>query len=284
MRADAVCYRHPDRRASVSCQRCNRPICTECMVEAPIGFHCPDDAKGGRQKVYTAASLFRATGRPVVTLTLIAVNVAFFVIGLGLGEDPDIPGRDQLTVDFALFGPLVDTGEWYRLVTSGFLHANLVHIAFNMYLLYLLGQQLEPALGRIQFTVVYFFSLLTGSLGVLLLDPTAVTVGASGAVFGLMGAAVAVQRSRNINPFDTGLGALIVLNLVFTFAFSRSISVGGHIGGLVGGFVAGWLLVMLPARSRAMPSYLPTITVIALGGAVIGASLWAASNWMDPLF
>jgi membrane associated rhomboid family serine protease len=218
-----------------------------------------------------------------VTLTLIAVNVAIFVIGLGLGDDPEVPGREQLTVDFALFGPLVDTGEWYRLVTSGFLHANLLHLAFNMYLLYLLGLQLEPVLGRFRFTVVYFFSLLTGSLGVLLIDPTAVTVGASGAVFGLMGAAVAVQRSRNINPFDSGLGALIVLNLVFTFAFSHNISVGGHVGGLAGGLVAGWLLVMLPARSRALPSYLPTAAVIALGGAVIGASLWAASNWMDPL-
>jgi membrane associated rhomboid family serine protease len=284
MRADATCYRHPDRRAAVACQRCDRPICTECMTEASVGFHCPEDAKGGKQKVYTSATLFRTAGRPLVTLSLVAVNVAVYVLGLGLGQDPDVPSLDRLTADYALFGPLVDDGEWYRLLTSGFLHANLVHLGFNMYLLYLLGQQLEPVLGRLRFGLVYFFSLLSGSLLVMILDPTAVTVGASGAVFGLMGAAVIVQRSRNVNPFDTGLGGLIVLNLVFTFAFSSNISVGGHVGGLAGGLIAGWLLIMLPDRSRALPTYLPVAAVVALAAAVVGASLWAASNWMDPLF
>ncbi len=123
---------------------------------------------------------------------------------------------------------------------------------------------------------------MCGSLGVLLLDPTALTVGASGAVFGLMGVLVFVQRSRGLGLFDTGLGGLLVINLVFTFLVS-GISIGGHLGGLVGGLIAGWLLVMLPQQSRAMPSFLPLAAVIALGAAVFGASLWAASNWMDPI-
>jgi membrane associated rhomboid family serine protease len=177
----------------------------------------------------------------------------------------------------------VVTGEYYRLVTSGFLHADLLHIAFNMYLLYVLGQMIEPVVGHVRFGVVYLFSLLCGSFGALLLSPDVLTVGASGAVFGLMGLAVIVQRSRGINPFDTGIGSLIVLNLVITFAFSGSISVGGHIGGLIGGLVAGWLIVELPRHSRAMPAFLPTLTVAALCVAMVGASVWAASLWEDPL-
>jgi membrane associated rhomboid family serine protease len=283
MRADATCYRHPDRRAAVACQRCDRPICPDCMTQASVGFHCPEDAKAGRQQVHTAGAIFGAGGRPLVTTALIAMNVAVFVVGLGMGDDPSVGGRERLTVEGGLFGPLVDQGEWYRIVTSGFLHAGLLHLAFNMYLLYLLGQQLEPVLGRVRFAVAYVFALLTGSLGVLLLDPTALTVGASGAVFGLMGIAVLAQRSRGINPFDTGLGGLIVLNLVLTFAIS-GISIGGHIGGLIGGFVAGWLLIELPRQSRALPAFAPLAAVVALGAAVVGASFWAAAQWMDPVF
>jgi membrane associated rhomboid family serine protease len=255
------------------------------MIQAPIGFHCPEDAKQGKQKVYTAQTLFGAGGRnAVVTLGLIGINVAVYVAGLAMGDD-------QLRIDGGLIagGYLttgekigVVTGEWYRLVTSGFLHADLLHIAFNMYLLYVLGRMIEPVVGHVRFGVVYFFSLLCGSFGALLLSPDVLTVGASGAVFGLMGLAVIVQRSRGINPFDTGIGSLIVLNVVITFAFSGSISVGGHIGGLVGGLVAGWLIVELPRHSRAMPDFLPTAAVLALSVAVIGASIWAASLWEDP--
>ena len=152
-----------------------------------------------------------------------------------------------------------------------------------MYLLYLLGQQLEPAMGRIRFGVTYFFSLLCGSLAVLLIDPLALTVGASGAVFGLMGALAVLHYTRGVRLFDTGLGGLILINLIFTFAIP-GISVGGHIGGLIGGALAGWLLILLPLRSRALPSFLPTAAVLALAVAVVGASMWAASQWMDPVF
>ena len=255
------------------------------MIQAPIGFHCPEDAKQGRQKVYTSATLFGSGGRQaVVTMTLIAVNVAVFVLGLSVGGD-------SLRLDGGLiaFGRLstgefigVDTGETYRLVTSAFLHASLLHVGFNMYLLYLLGQVIEPVLGPVRFGVAYVFSLLCGAFGVLLLDPNALTVGASGAVFGLMGVLVLVQRSRGLGLFDTGLGSLLVINLLLTFVISN-ISIGGHIGGLLGGLVAGLLLVELPQRSRALPTYLPTAALVALGGAVVAGSLWAASNWMDPI-
>jgi membrane associated rhomboid family serine protease len=201
-------------------------------------------------------------------------------------------GGDRLQIDGGLLaigrlntGELigVDTGEWYRIVTAGFLHQNLIHIGFNMYLLYMLGQILEPVLGAVRFSLVYLFALLTGSFAVLLLDPTALTVGASGAVFGLMGALVIVQRSRGLGIFDTNLGGLLVLNLLFTFLVPN-ISIGGHVGGLIGGLVATWLLVALPQQSRALPSFAPAAAVVALGVAVFGASLWAASQWMDPIF
>jgi membrane associated rhomboid family serine protease len=283
MRADATCYRHPDRRAAVACQRCGRPICTSCMTQASIGFHCPDDAKAGRQRVYTAQTLPGLVTKPVVTLGLIAVNVAVFVVGLGMGEDVTGGGRDSLTTDGGLFGPLVDQGEWYRLLTSGFLHASILHIGFNMYLLYLLGQQLEPVLGRVRFGLVYLFALLSGALGVLLVSPRDLTVGASGAVFGLMGVAVVLQRSRGISPFDSGLGGLILINLVITFLVPN-ISIGGHIGGLVGGLVAGWLLIELPPRVPGLPAWAPSVVVAGLGFLVVGASFWAAAQWMDPVF
>ncbi|MET0489838.1 MAG: rhomboid family intramembrane serine protease, partial [Acidimicrobiales bacterium] len=107
--------------------------------------------------------------------------------------------------------------------------------------------------------------------------------GASGAVFGLMGALFVLARARGIDPWSSGIGSLIVVNMIFTFAIP-GISVGGHIGGLIGGALAGWLLILLPLRSRALPSFLPTAAVLALGVAVIGASMWAASQWMDPVF
>ena len=138
-------------------------------------------------------------------------------------------------------------GEWYRLVTAGFLHVGIWHIALNMLALWFLGSQLEPLVGRVQFGVVYMTSLLAGSLGVIILSPNEVTVGASGAIFGLLGFAVAFQRSRGINIWQSGLGMILVLNLLFTFGVN-GISIGGHIGGLIGGWLCGFIVL------RAHPS------------------------------
>jgi membrane associated rhomboid family serine protease len=274
MAVDTTCYRHPDRRAGVSCQRCGRPICPSCMSDASVGFHCPECARGGRQKVYTARTLPGVASRPLVTYALVAANVAVFVYGIGQGGR-GISGTDQMTIDGGLFGPAVAAGDWYRVVTAGFLHASILHLALNMYLLYLLGALLEPFLGRVAFAAAYFAALLTGSFGVLLTSPTELTVGASGAVFGLMGLAAVVQWSRGVNVFRGGLGGLIIINLVLTFAIP-GISIGGHIGGLLGGLVAGWLLVDLPRRVPALPSAVPTLLVVALGLAAFGGALAVA--------
>lgn len=245
------------------------------MHQASVGFHCPECTKQGAQKIVRPQQLFNQ--RPAATLTLMALNVLVYVAGIGPGGST----KDSFVYDGGLiargFDPirlqLVGTaeGEWYRLITSGFLHANLIHIGFNMFVLYRLGQLLEPALGRVRFVVLYFVAMMGGALGVMVLDPDALTVGASGAVFGLMGGAVAVFRSRGINIMQTGLGATILLNLVFTFAIP-GISIGGHVGGLIVGFLAGWILTDIGPRYLKDPSVIMG-AVAALGVVAAGASI-----------
>src|SRR4051812_3136731 len=283
-----TCYRHPDRRAGVTCQRCDRPICPSCMTQASVGFHCPECAKQGRQRVYTARTLFRG-GSPIVTQALIAVNVLVFLVGLGQssGSDAFTGGTSSFIDDYGVLGSAffrhvngtitpvgVAHGEWYRLVTGGFLHAGLLHIGLNMFALWILGSQLEPAIGRLRFGVIYGVSLLAGSLGVMLLSPESPTVGASGAIFGLFGLAVAIQLSRGINIWQSGLGTILLINLAFTFGVP-GISIGGHLGGLAGGFLCGVLLHELGPRLKL--EVLPVVLCVVVGAACFGGALVAAT-------
>jgi membrane associated rhomboid family serine protease len=275
-----TCYRHHDRRAGVVCQRCDRPICPDCMHQASVGFHCPECTKQGAQKVVRPRQLLNQ--RPAVTQALIAINSAVFIIGVGAGLET----KDRFTIDFGLIARAINPftrqligvaeGEWWRLVTSGFLHANIIHIALNMWVLYSLGKLLEPALGRVNFGLVYFVSLLGGSLGVMILSPNSLTVGASGAVFGLMGAAAAVFRARRIDLLASGLGAMIFLNLAFTFSV-RGISIGGHLGGLVTGFVAAWLIEDFGPKTIKDPTITRAV-VAALGVVLAVAAVMVAGN------
>ncbi len=246
------------------------------MTPASVGFHCPECARSGRQRVYTARTL--PGTRAVVTLTLIGVNAAVFLVGFAQGGTFGT-GRGTLFQNGALFGPLVDEGEWWRLFTSGFVHLGLFHIGLNMLLLYLIGTQLEAVLGSVQFAVLYVMSLLAGSLGVLIADPLAPTVGASGAVFGLMGAFLIAQRAQGISPWQSGIGGLVLINLMFTFLLP-GISIGGHVGGLVGGLIGGALLFEMPRRMPT-PRWLPTVLCLLLSGMFFVASLWAAAQWMS---
>jgi membrane associated rhomboid family serine protease len=253
--ATQACYRHPDRETGVSCSNCGRPICPECMTPTPVGMRCPECSKQ-RTQVRTVRSLQRD---PQLTYVLIAVNVIAF-----LGQ------RAGGLVDRgALFGPAVEAGEWWRVVTAGFLHAGLIHLAFNMFFVYFLGQLLEPALGKLRFAAVYGVSLLGGSLGALLLSPDARTVGASGAAFGLLGAGIVAMRARGIDPMQSGLGTTLLLNLAITFLIP-GISIGGHIGGLVAGAAAGWLFFELGDRRRALAR--PALAAVLALGAVLGVA------------
>jgi membrane associated rhomboid family serine protease len=263
----ATCYRHPNRETGVSCSNCGRPICPDCMTPTPVGMRCPECA-GDRTPVRTMASLH---GDPILTYVLIGINVVLF-----LGSRTSSSAYAEL----ALQGRGVADGDLWRTVTGAFLHAQgsfgFLHIGFNMYLLYLLGGMLEPSLGKWRFGAIYFASLLTGSLGaVLLSSPDTYTVGASGAVFGLMGAGVVFLRARGIDPMRSGLGPTILLNLGFTFLVS-GISIGGHLGGLAGGFVTGWIVTRLAER-RSSP-VVPVIACAVIGLVALAATYFAARS------
>lgn len=233
------------------------------MTPTPVGMRCPECSRE-RTTVRTAQSL---GSDPTVTYVLIALNVMAFVGSLAGGGAVAERGGGSVIDHGALFGPAIADGEFWRLITSGFLHAGLIHIGFNMYLLYILGTMLEPAIGRARFLALYFTSLLGGSLGALLINPDSLTVGASGAVFGLMGGAVVIMRARGFDPMASGIPMLIGLNLLITFVFP-GISIGGHIGGLAAGVVAAYVLVEIGDRVRSLAIPVAVCAALAAGLAV----------------
>ncbi|HEU4393412.1 MAG TPA: rhomboid family intramembrane serine protease [Solirubrobacterales bacterium] len=243
-----TCFRHPDRETGVSCSSCGRPICPDCMTPTPVGMRCPECARQRTKVVRGTGGDRSGFAQAPATFVLIAVNVIAYLIEITAGTGGLNNPSGRIVVDFGLFGPSVAEGEWYRLLTCGFLHASLLHVGFNMLLLFFLGRLLEPALGAPRFLGLYFASLLAGSFGALVLDPNALTLGASGAVFGLIGAAFVIARGRGMNALAGELGFLIVINLVFTFGASN-ISIGGHLGGLLGGGVCA---VAIVAGERGM--------------------------------
>jgi membrane associated rhomboid family serine protease len=217
----------------------------------------------------TTAQSFIRGAAPVVTYALVAINVAVEVVQLATGGT--LGGAGGTLVEHgALSRAAVNNGEVWRLVTSGFLHAGLLHLLFNMLSLYIVGGILEPAVGRVRFAVIYFVSLLAGSFGALVAQPHGLTLGASGAVFGVMGAAAVVLRSRGIDVMQSGLGIWIILNLVLSLR--PGISIGGHIGGLIGGAVLAYLMVEAPRRVR-MPAFAPWLLSAVLCGAAVAGSI-----------
>jgi membrane associated rhomboid family serine protease len=238
------------------------------MTSTSVGMRCPECAKQ-RTKVHNMRTM---SSEPRVTVAIIIVCAVMFLGSgsFGLGNS----GGNSLFRNFALFGPSIDVNnEYWRLITSGFLHAGFIHILFNMYLLWILGQMLEPLLGSSRFATLYFTALLWGSFGALLVSPDKVTVGASGAVFGLMGAAAVELRSRGINPFQTDIGMLILFNLALSFLFSGRISVGGHVGGLVGGALAGMALGYADRHRQRALGYVAcaVLALFAIVGAIAAA-------------
>jgi membrane associated rhomboid family serine protease len=242
------------------------------MTPTSVGMRCPECS---RQKTRVVRRAY-AGGEPVLTYTLIGMNVLAYIATLATGSSlgGSIGGGDSVLAKAALNGPAVADGEVWRIVTAGFMHYGPLHLAFNMYALYILGQLLEPAIGSLRFGLIYVVGLLGGSVGALILSPNAFTAGASGAVFGLMGAAFLVMHNRGINPWQSGLGIWLFLNLAITFTISN-ISIGGHIGGLIGGAVAGWLVVELPNRVR-LPHWSADLAAVALAIVAFGAAIAVA--------
>jgi membrane associated rhomboid family serine protease len=239
------------------------------MTPTPVGMRCPECARQ-RTKVRSGPAAYSTD--PTATYVLIAANVIVF---LGVAAGGAGLGNDYLASEIGrqgvLFGPAVADGDFWRLVTNGFIHAGPIHLALNMFLLYILGTMLEPAIGRMRFLLIYFVSLLFGSFGVLLVGPHDFAVGASGAVFGLMGGGVVVLRNRGIDPMQSGLPFLIGFNLLFTFLIP-GISIGAHIGGLIGGALTAALLFDVPERIR-VPQIVPTVLAGVLGAAAIAGSI-----------
>jgi len=280
-----MCFRHPRREAGRRCTRCGRWACTDCLVQASVGSHCVECAKASKPDVKTRAKYWSARQMTLVTFAFMAVNGLVFLyvaaldpesilsrratkgqIELGLSADIiDLGVPPIRLLDGSVYS--ADPGQWYRIVTSGFLHFGIIHLAFNMYLLYLLGQMLEPAIGRIRFALVYVAALLGGSAGAMLLEPDGLHGGASGAVFGLMAAAFVGYMLRGVNPLTTGIGTTLLLNVVITFSIP-GISKGGHIGGAVAGALCG-LVVLAPGYKRypewmsyAVPALVAVISVV----------------------
>lgn len=234
------CYRHPDRETGLSCSECDRPICADCATFAPVGIRCPDHARGtNRGPRIPQPKIARSPNRVLAahaTIALIALNVVVYLITVVQGQGIDSPGG-SLFFRWLLYGPLVAHGGWYRLVTAMFLHAGFLHIALNMLGLWWIGRLVEGYLGPLRFLLLYFVSGLAGSAGALVATPHQPVVGASGAIFGVLGAMMILEWQITGRLAGQAM-TLIVINLVFNFAYNGTggnISIGGHIGGLIGG-------------------------------------------------
>jgi membrane associated rhomboid family serine protease len=286
---ESVCYRHPKRETYVRCSRCDRRICSDCMREAPVGQRCPDCVKGENKGVRQSRTIFggRTVGTPWVTYSLIAVNVLAYVaelihpalidrfdnLGTGLlGPDGAYYVDDGVPFPgYTLAGVL--HGEWWRLVTSNFLHQlpggsgfGLTHILFNMMWIWILGRFLEDKLGRVRYLTLYFLAALGSCVLEILIDPAQASIGASGAGFGLAAAYFVVTRKLHEHPIDrTRLLLSFVLWLVLAAGFT---SWEGHLGGLLTGAAVGFALAYAPRRNRTV------VQVVAL--VVIGVVLVAA--------
>jgi membrane associated rhomboid family serine protease len=278
---EQTCYRHPDRVTGLSCSECGRPICTECMTMAPVGIRCPEHSgkPQGVQRVTRGVqrAAFEGAGAKVTKL-IVGLNVAVYVAELALGGG--VYGLQSTIYEKGvLWAPFVAQGDYWRLLTAAFLHYGPFHLLLNMLGLYWFGSLLEQRLGSGRFLLIYVVSGLAGSAGALVLDPLKPTVGASGAIFGILGAGLVLERQRDYVFGGSALG-IIVANLVLTFAWPN-ISIGGHIGGLIGGAAA---VLALSRLGRGHAAYgragLTGIAgIVAVGIVSVALAYWKAKGY-----
>ena len=270
------CYRHPDRETGVSCSDCGRGICPDCMTFGSVGIRCPDHSghPQGAAKVIQGVQRRTTAGPGFVAKGLIGINVLVYLLQLAQGA-PVNANRGSIFENGALYGPLVAEGEWWRLLSAAFLHYGPLHLAMNMLVLYLFGPALEGVLGSARFLLLYLASGLAGSAGALLLSsPTAVTVGASGAIYGLFGAILVLER-QGTYVFGGSVLPLLLINLAITFAVP-GISIGGHLGGLAGGALA---ILALSRFGQRRVAYARNDLLGYAGLVVIGLLSVAVAYW-----
>ena len=268
---DNFCYRHPDRQSFIICQRCGRTICSECQTQAAVGVHCPECVREAREtaprtsrgtRTRIKRSMRSSSGVPVVTYTLIALNIAVFAIDFVTGG--------------SLYGWLAYRGDFtasqpWRMLTSAFMHASVLHLLFNMFSLFIFGPVIEHAVGRARFAALYLLAAFGGSLAVLLLAPNQAVVGASGAIFGLLGAFFIIQRRLGGN--NTQLLILIGLNVAFGFIVPN-VAWQAHLGGLVVG--AAVAAVYTATRHRSQKA-LQIASVAGIGVALVAITIAAVT-------
>ena len=270
-----VCYRHPRAETAVSCSNCGRPICTDCMVFSAVGIKCPECAGQTPTVKKTATRVRLAAGTStsfIATKAPIAANVLVYLLQATNGGTLTNPAGEIFQKGYLRVYEVAD-GEWWRLITNAFLHGSPIHLLFNMLMLLWFGRLLEGLLGTARFLAVYFLAVLAGSAGALLLAPTSATIGASGAVFGILGAGLILERN-NINVFGGTALLIILFNLSFTFFSGASyISIGGHVGGLIGGALAVLVLSRFGRGHAVYGRFDPAMAAVLLGIAVASVAL-----------
>lgn len=278
-----TCYRHPDRETYIRCARCNRYICPDCMTAAPVGFQCPECIAEGRKSVRTATTAIGGQIREngdIVTKVLVGLNVIVWVIVLAAGDSAIVPAWKQVTEDFGLVMGVqgdsvtlgVADGQWYRLLTAGFIHEAGLHLGLNMLALWFLGSALEPVLGRWRFIALYLLALLGGSAVSVLTagEPYSMSVGASGAVYGLFGALFVVMRrlGRDVRP----ILVILAINVVYGFT-AGNIDWRAHFGGLGVGLVLAAAFAHAPRKHRTSVAIAACVVVLAAIAATVVVGL-----------
>ena len=250
------CYRHPDRQSFILCQRCGRTICPQCQTEAPVGYHCPECVREARASApRTSRPLLKSVRRtgssgPIVTYSLIGINVVIFLL----------QQLSPVVTYYLYYDPTLTASEPWRLITSVFAHSSIWHIALNMLSLFIFGRILEPMLGRSRYLALYLISGLGGSVAVLLLNPGGGVLGASGAVFGLMGAILVILRGLGGN--GTQLLVLIGLNLAIGFIVPN-VAWQAHVGGVITGALIALVYVRTRARRQQTLQWILVASVLA---------------------
>lgn len=259
------CYRHPQRRSYILCQRCGRTVCPECQTQASVGVHCPEcvaEAKRNapKQKPAVVAAFRKGSDKPVVTLTIIVINLVIFALQFVTND---------LITNYLLYRPIYTFVEPWTMITSLFVHGSVFHVGLNMLALYLFGPVLESLLGRARYLALYLVSGFGGSVAVLWFsDPLGGVLGASGAIFGLLGAFFVIQRKLGGNTVQ--LLIVIGLNLAMGF-FIPGISWQAHVGGVIVGALIAliFLRTRRPSQARLQVLLISGVVVALLAATVI---------------